>query len=34
MKPVIAKVNWMPKRAAWLRHAGATHVTGDERLNP
>jgi hypothetical protein len=29
MKPFIAKLNWMPKRAHWLRKAGVTRVCGD-----
>jgi hypothetical protein len=33
MKPIIAKSNWMPKRTAWLRQIGATHVAGDGRLD-
>jgi hypothetical protein len=33
MKSVIAKSNWMPKRAAWLRQVGATLVAGDGRLD-
>jgi hypothetical protein len=26
MKRIIAKMNWMPKRAAWQRHVGTTQV--------
>jgi hypothetical protein len=33
MKLFIAKMHWMPKRAAWQRHVGTTHVAGDGRLN-
>ena len=34
MKPVIAKMNWMPKCAAWQRNVGTTHmIVGGGRLN-
>jgi hypothetical protein len=33
MKLIIAKLNWMPKRAAWQRQVGATQVVDDGRLN-
>jgi hypothetical protein len=33
MKPVIAKLNCMPKRAAWQRIVATTHFPGDGGLN-
>jgi hypothetical protein len=34
MKPLIAKLNRMPKRVAWLRNVVIAQAAGDGRLKP
>jgi len=34
MKSIVNKMNWMPKRAAWLRPVAMLYRVGGGELNP